>query len=89
LDVERFDTDTEKQAKLNARWSIRDGRDGKVLYATETTASAPVGSGDEGPSAALSSNIATLSKEIASQLTLLRGHPGGVLPSGSLVSGTN
>jgi uncharacterized lipoprotein YmbA len=89
VDVERFDTDTEKQAKLNARWSIRDGHHGKVLYATETTASVSVGSGDEGPSAALSSNIASLSREIASQLTLLRGHPGGVLPSGSLVSGTN
>jgi hypothetical protein len=34
VDVERFDTGTDKQAKLNARWSIRDGHDGKVLYAT-------------------------------------------------------
>jgi uncharacterized protein len=74
VDVERFDTDTDKHAKLNARWSIRDGRDGRVLYATETTASAPVGSGEEGASAALSSNVATLSQEIASQLTLLSQH---------------
>ena len=27
VDVERFDTGTDKQARLNARWSIRDGHD--------------------------------------------------------------
>jgi len=79
VDVERFDTGTDKQAKLNARWSIRDGHDGKVLYATETFDSAPVGPGEEGPSAALSSTLASLSQEIASQVTLLnqqRPHAG-------------
>jgi uncharacterized protein len=75
--VERFDTGSDKQAKLVARWSIRDGHDGKVIYANETVASATVGTGEEGPSAALSSNVATLSREIASQLTLLNPHPVG------------
>jgi uncharacterized lipoprotein YmbA len=70
VEVEQFDTDG-KQATLIARWSIRDGHDGKLLYATETVSSAPVGSAEEGPSVALSSNVATLSREIASQLTLL------------------
>jgi uncharacterized protein len=79
--VERFDTGSDGKARLVARWSIRDGHDGKVLCATETTSSVPVGSGEEGPSAGLSSNLATMSREIASQLTLLSGHPGGVLPS--------
>lgn len=76
VNVEQFDTDG-KQAILIARWSIRDGRDSKELYATETTSSAPIGPGAEGPSAALSSNVATLSREIASQLTMLsqRSHP--------------
>jgi uncharacterized protein len=73
VNVGQFDTNG-KQATLVARWSIRDGRDGKELYATETTSNAPIGAGAEGPSAALSSNVATLSREIASQLTLLCQH---------------
>ena len=71
VEVERFDTSSDKQAKLKARWSIMDGPTGKELYATETTATTPVGTGEEGPSTALSSNVAVLSREIASQLILL------------------
>jgi uncharacterized lipoprotein YmbA len=71
VEVERFDTSSDKQAKLNARWSIMDGLTGKELYASETTATTPVGTGEVGPSAALSSNVAVLSREIASQLVLL------------------
>jgi len=74
VNVEQFDNN-DKQATLIARWSIRDGHDGKELYATETTSSAPVGAGEEGASAALSSNVAALSREIASRLTLLSQHP--------------
>ena len=76
VNVEQFDTNG-KQATLIARWSIRDGHDGKELYATETTSNAPVSTGEEGPSAALSSNVAALSREIATQLTALgpRPHP--------------
>jgi len=74
VNVEQFDNN-DKQATLIARWSIRDGHDGKELYATETTSSAPVGAGEEGASAALSSNVAALSREIASRLTLLSRHP--------------
>lgn len=71
VDVERFDTGADKQARLNARWSIRDGRNEKILYAGESRINAPVGSGEEGPSTALSSNVEALSRDIASQLTLL------------------
>jgi uncharacterized protein len=71
VEVEEFDTSSDKQANLNARWSIRDGLTGKDLYATRTTATTPVGAGQEGPSAALSSNLAVLSREIASQVTLI------------------
>ncbi len=74
VDVEQFDTDG-RQATLIARWSIRDGRNGKELYATEANLSAPVGAGAEGPSSALSSNVATLSHQIASELILLSQHP--------------
>ncbi len=73
VNVEQFDTDG-KQATLIARWSIRDGRNGKELYASQTTLNAPVGAGAEGPSAALSSNVAALSREIAAQLTSLSQH---------------
>ena len=44
VNVEQFDSDG-KQATLIARWSIRDGHDGKELFATETTSTAPVGDG--------------------------------------------
>ncbi len=74
VNVEQFDSDG-KQATLIARWSIRDGHDGKELYATETTTSAPLGAGAEGPSAALSATVAALSREIAAQLTNLGQHP--------------
>src|SRR5208283_1800962 len=74
INVEQFDSDS-KQATLIARWSIRDGHDGKELYATETTSNAPVAGGAEGPSAALSATVANLSREIAAQLTNLGQHP--------------
>ncbi len=74
VNVEQFDNDG-KQATLIARWSIRDGRDAKELYATETTATAPVAAGAEGPSAALSATLASLSRDIATQLTTLGPHP--------------
>jgi len=78
VNVEQFDTNS-KQATLIAQWSIRDGRNGKELYATETTSNASIGAGAEGSPAALSSNVATLSREIASQLTLLSQHPHSAL----------
>ena len=74
VDVQRFDTSSDKQAKLVARWSIRDGHNGKELYSTQTVATAPVGSGEEGPTAALSANVATLSREISAQITPLGRH---------------
>jgi uncharacterized lipoprotein YmbA len=73
VNVEQFDSDG-KQATLIARWSIRDGHDDKELYATETTTNAPVAAGAEGPSAALSATVATLSREIGAQVTALGPH---------------
>ncbi len=71
LDVQCFETSSDGQSQLIARWMIKNGLDGKDLYASETTATAPVGAGDTGASAALSSDLATLSKEIAAQVTEL------------------
>jgi uncharacterized lipoprotein YmbA len=75
VEVERFDTSSDRQATLIARWSIRDGMSGKELFATETTSTTPVGAGEEGPSVALSATLAALSREVASQLTLLKQQP--------------
>jgi hypothetical protein len=56
------------------RWIIHDGHDGKILYASETMAGAPVGPEETGASLALSSDLATLSKEIASRVIELKQH---------------
>jgi uncharacterized lipoprotein YmbA len=70
IQVLNFETTSQGQSLLRARWFIKD-RNGRDLYATETTANAPVGPGDTGVSAALSSDLATLSKAIADQIATL------------------
>jgi len=74
VDVQRFETTSDGEAQLIARWVIEDGQHGKILYASETSTSAPVGTGDTGESAALSEDLATMSKEIASRVTELDQH---------------
>ena len=71
VDVQRFETTSDGQSQLVARWIIKDGA-GKDLYASETTASAPVSAGETGASAALSNDLATLSREVAARITDLR-----------------
>jgi uncharacterized protein len=70
IDVQRFETTSDGQSELVARWIIKDGA-GKDLYASETRASAPVASGETGPSKAMSEDLATLSREIAARVTEL------------------
>ena len=72
IDVQRFETTADGQSQLIARWIIKDGATGKDLYASETTASAPVGPGETGASAALSRDLATLSSQVAAQVIQLR-----------------
>ncbi len=74
IDVQRFETSADGQSQLVARWIIKDGQTGKDLYASETTASAPVGAGETGTSIALSNDLATLSREIAARVVEL-GQP--------------
>jgi uncharacterized lipoprotein YmbA len=71
VDVERFETTSDGQAQLVASWIIRDGPSHKILYASQTTSGAPAGSDELSASSALSSNLATLSKQIASRVTEL------------------
>jgi uncharacterized lipoprotein YmbA len=75
VEVLRFETSADGQSQLTARWVIKDGRTGKDLSASETKASAPVGSGETGGSAALSSDLATLSRDIAAGITALKQIP--------------
>jgi uncharacterized lipoprotein YmbA len=74
IDVRRFETTSDGQTQLVASWIIRDGRSGKILYASQTTAGGPAGPDGVTASAALSGDLATLSKEIASRVTELAQH---------------
>ncbi len=71
IDVQRFETISDGQSQLVARWIIKDSV-GKDLYASETRAGSPVGSGETGPSIALSNDLGTLSREVAARVTELR-----------------
>ncbi|HLK84916.1 MAG TPA: PqiC family protein [Candidatus Binataceae bacterium] len=71
VDVERFETTSDGQTQLVASWIIRDGRDGKILYASRTVASAPAGADATSASAALSADLATMCREIATQIGAL------------------
>ena len=73
VEVQRFETTSDGQSQLVARWVIKDST-GKDLFASETRASAPVGSGETGPSIALSNDLATLSREVAARVTELHAH---------------
>jgi uncharacterized lipoprotein YmbA len=71
IDVQRFETTSDGQSQLVASWIIRDGQSSKILYASRTTAGAPAGTDEASESAALSSDLATLSKEVAARVTEL------------------
>jgi uncharacterized protein len=74
VDVQRFETTSDGQSQLMASWIIRDGQSSKILYASQTTAGAPAGPDEASASTALSNDLATLSKEIASRITELNQH---------------
>ena len=71
IQVLNFETTADSQSLLRARWIIKDPSNGRDLYATETTANSPVSPGDTGTSSALSSDLATLSRAIADEITTL------------------
>ncbi|HEY6395640.1 MAG TPA: PqiC family protein [Candidatus Binataceae bacterium] len=71
VQVLRFDTSSDGQSQLTARWSIKDVRTGKELSAMQTTTSSPVAKGDGAGSEALSRDLGDLSRQIATQITEL------------------
>lgn len=71
INVQRFETTSDGQTQLLASWIIREGQRSKILYASQTTTGSPAGPDGVSESAALSSDLATLSKEIASRITEL------------------
>lgn len=71
INVQRFETTSDGQTQLLASWIIREGQRSKILYASQTTVGSPAGPDGVSESAALSSDLATLSKEIASRITEL------------------
>ena len=74
IDVQRFETTSDGQTQLIASWIIRDGPSNKILYASQTGGGAPAGPDELSASSALSGDLATLSKEIASRVTELHQH---------------
>jgi uncharacterized lipoprotein YmbA len=74
VNVQRFETTTDGQTQLVASWIIRDVSSDKILYASKTTAGAPAGPDELTASSALSSDLAVLSKDIASRVTVISQH---------------
>jgi uncharacterized lipoprotein YmbA len=72
IDVQRFETSADGQAYLVARWAIKEGESGKDLYRSQTSATKSVGAGESGPSAALSDDLAVLSRDIMTHLADLQ-----------------
>jgi uncharacterized protein len=66
VDVQRFERDAKGDADLIARFTVRDGKSGKVLAANDSAISRPASGGTDAAVAALSADIAELSDQIAS-----------------------
>jgi len=71
ISVERFETTAEGQAQLKARWIIKDGATGEDLFASQTIVTSPATGGDGSVAGALSEDLGSLSRDIASRLSAL------------------
>ncbi|MGH7988449.1 MAG: PqiC family protein [Candidatus Binataceae bacterium] len=78
VDVRNFETTSDGGSELKAIWIIKDGRNGRDLYVSETNANTPT-NGANGVSVALSSDLATLSRAISSQMKELSQQQGAAL----------
>jgi uncharacterized lipoprotein YmbA len=81
IQVSEFDVTADGQSRLNARWSIKDGANGNVLFATQTISSSPVSADDPAGTAALSRDVADLGRQIADRIRGLNA--GGAVTSKS------
>jgi uncharacterized protein len=69
--VQLFETTADNQSQLEARWTIKDGATGKTMFTSQTTATTPAGTGEVAIATALSNDLSTLSRHIATQLIQL------------------
>jgi uncharacterized lipoprotein YmbA len=69
--VSRFETSEDGHSQLSAVWTINNGKTGDELASGESSASVPVEAGDQGPSAALSQDLAEMSRQIANRIAQL------------------
>jgi uncharacterized protein len=77
LDVYRFETDSQGNANLSAKWTILDSTGKNILYTVETNLTQPSKPGDQTEAAAaLSKNIGDLSAQIANMIHQLRAQQG-------------
>jgi uncharacterized protein len=69
--VSRFETSDDGRSQLSANWAIAKGRDGSELAAGQSDISSQVQAGENGPSAALSRDLAQMSRQIADRIAQL------------------
>jgi uncharacterized lipoprotein YmbA len=71
INVQRFETDSNGQSQLRARWIIRDGTTGKDLYASQTVAAVSSPMDNAQSARALSSDLGSLSRDVANKIIQL------------------
>jgi len=71
INVRHFEMTTDGQSQLTAGWVIKDGRDGKDLYDSETIVSTPAGTEASAAPEALSTDLGALSTAIAQRISAL------------------
>jgi uncharacterized lipoprotein YmbA len=69
--VSRFETSEDGHSQLSAVWTINNGQNGNELASGQANVSVPVQSGDAGASAALSQDLAEMSRQIADRIAQL------------------
>lgn len=73
--VKRFEAAEDGRSWLTAIWTIKDGRDGRELASEQLLTTAPVQSGDEAGSVALSQDVGEMSRHIAERIIKLNATP--------------
>lgn len=69
--VSRFETSEDGGSQLSAVWVIANAQDGSELASGHCSRSAPVQTGEDGPSAALSRDLGEMSRQIADRIVQL------------------
>jgi uncharacterized lipoprotein YmbA len=73
IEVDRFNSVSGKNVEMSARWSISDGKSGKVLYSATSDLSEPFAQGNtEASVEALSKTVAAFASQIAQAIRALQ-----------------